>query len=253
MSRKRQKQTLDAVKKDTPQDALVGFLGVELRRRPVRRRGRSAADMFGNPRIYGVSLLCRGDGVFASEIDLGYNPGFYDGLPVVSPDGESTMYTLTLNLLVGPTFYIGQGGRIRPYGLFGGGLMRSSISEFTNFRSLMNTKNLFTWDWGVGIYVYPVRQIGFRGEFRRFQAVGTNNRDWDGARSRTGTTTASPSASRSRSSAVSRHAARRRRPRLDRLRPPAAPRRRQPADRAGRARGGDRPQRQRASPRCCGS
>ena len=39
----------------------------------------------------------------------------------------------------------------------------------------MDTKNLFTWDWGLGIYVYPVRQIGFRGEFRRFQAVGTND------------------------------------------------------------------------------
>jgi opacity protein-like surface antigen len=170
-----QKQTLDAVKRDTPQDALVGFLGVNYGGGLYGGGLYPTLDVFGNPRVYGVSLLYRGSGVFASEIDLGYNPSFYNGLPVVSPDGESSMYTLTLNMLVGPTFYIGQGGRIRPYGLFGGGLMRSSISEFRNLLSLVDTKNLFTWDWGVGVYVYPVRQIGIRGEFRRFQAVGTND------------------------------------------------------------------------------
>jgi hypothetical protein len=170
-----QKQTLDVIKKDTPQDAVVGFLGVNYGGGLYGGGIYPTMDVFGNPRVYGVSLLYRGSGVFASEIDLGYNPGFYDGLPVVSPDGSSNMYTLTLNMLIGPTFYIGQGGRIRPYGLFGGGLMRSSISEFTNLLSVTDTKNLFTWDWGLGIYIYPVRQIGFRGEFRRFQAVGTNN------------------------------------------------------------------------------
>jgi len=170
-----QKQTLDQVKKDTPQDAVVGFLGVNYGGGLYGGGIIPPVDVFGNPRVYGVSLLYRGDGLFASEIDLGYNPDFYNGLPVVSPDGDSSMYTLTLNLVVGPTFYIGQGGRIRPYGLFGGGLMRSSISEFRNLLSLVDTKNLFTWDWGLGIYLYPVRQIGFRGEFRRFQAVGTND------------------------------------------------------------------------------
>jgi opacity protein-like surface antigen len=169
-----QKQTLDAVKKDTPQDALVGFLGVNYGG-GLYGGGAYPTDMFGSPKTYGVSLLWRGSGLAASEIDLGYNPGFYDGLPVVSPDGSSNMYTLTWNFLIGPTFYIGQGVRIRPYGLFGAGLMRSSISEFTNLFNITNTKNLFTWDWGLGVYVYPVRQIGIRGDFRRFQAVGTNN------------------------------------------------------------------------------
>jgi hypothetical protein len=170
----RQKQTLDVIKKDTPQDAVVGYLGINYGG-GLYGGGVVPTDLFGSPRVYGVSLLYGGGGLFASEIDLGYNPGFYDGLPVVSPDGESNMYTLTLNMVLGPTFYIGQGGRIRPYGLFGGGLMRSSISEFRDFLSLVDTKNLFTWDWGVGIFVYPVRQIGFRGEFRRFQALGTTD------------------------------------------------------------------------------
>jgi opacity protein-like surface antigen len=170
-----QKQTLDAVKKDTPQDALIGFLGVNYGGGLYGGGVVPPVDFFGNPRVYGASLLFGGSGLFASEIDLGYNPSFYDGLPVVSPDGESNMYTLTLNMVLGPTFYIGQGVRIRPYGLFGGGLMRSSISEFRDPLSLVDSKNLFTWDWGLGVYFYPVRQIGFRGEFRRFQAVGTNN------------------------------------------------------------------------------
>jgi hypothetical protein len=170
------KQTLDAVKKDTPQDALVPFMGSNYGG-GLYGGGIFAADMFGSPRTYGVSLLWRGDGVAASEIDLGYNPGFYDGLPVVSPDGSSNMYTLTLNLLIGPTFYIGQSGRIRPYGLFGGGLMRSSISDFTSFGALTNTKNLFTWDWALGMYLYPTRPVGFRVEFRRFQALGGNDQE----------------------------------------------------------------------------
>jgi opacity protein-like surface antigen len=170
-----QKQTLDAIKKDTPQDALVGFLGVNYGGGLYGGGAYPTLDLFGKPRSYGVSLLYKGEGVFASEIDLGYNPGFYDGLSVVSPDGSSNMYTLTLNMVIGPTFYIGQGSRIRPYGLVGGGLMRSSISGFTSVSGLVDTKNLFAWDWGLGVYVYPVRQIGFRGEFRRFQAVGTNN------------------------------------------------------------------------------
>lgn len=168
------KQTKDVVKKDTPQNALVPFMGINYGG-GLYGGGIFPTDMFGSPKTYGVSLLWRGDGIAASEIDLGYNPGFYNGLPVVSPDGSSNMYTLTLNFLLGPTFYIGQGGRIRPYGVFGGGLMRSSISQFTNVLSVTNTKNLFTWDWGLGIYIYPVRQVGFRGDFRRFQAVGTNN------------------------------------------------------------------------------
>ena len=170
-----QKQTLADVKKDTPQEALVGFMGVNYGGGLYGGGAIPPINFFGNPKTYGMSLLYRGSGLFASEVDLGYNPGFYNGLPVVSPDGSSNMYTLTLNLVVGPTFYIGQGVRIRPYGLFGGGLMRSSISEFTNLLSVTNTKNLFTFDWGFGIYFYPIRQVGFRGELRRFQGVGTNN------------------------------------------------------------------------------
>jgi hypothetical protein len=170
-----QKQTLADVKKDTPQDALVGFLGVNYGGGLYGGGAVPPVNFFGNPRTYGTSLLYGGSGLFASEIDLGYNPGFYDGLPVVSPNGSSNMWTLTLNAVIGPTFYIGQGVRIRPYGLFGGGLMRSSISEFRDPLTLLDSKNLFTWDWALGVYFYPVRQIGIRGEFRRFQAVGTNN------------------------------------------------------------------------------
>jgi hypothetical protein len=170
-----QKQTLDVVKKDTPQDALVPFLGVNYGGGLYGGGANPPVDLSGHPHTYGVSLLYGGSGVAASEIDLGYNPGFYDGLPVVSPDGNSNMYTLTWNFLLGPTFYIGQHARIRPYGLFGGGLMRSSISQFADVGSYVNTKNLFAYDWAFGAYVYPARQIGFRGEFRRFQALGTSD------------------------------------------------------------------------------
>jgi hypothetical protein len=170
------KQPLETVKKDTPQDALVGYLGLNYGG-GLYGGGVYIPDLFGHPKVYGASLLVGGAGVAATEFDLGYNPSFYDGLPVVSPDGSSNMYTLTMNGVLGPTFYLSQRARIRPYGLLGGGLMRSSISQFTDLLSVVNTKNLFTWDWGLGCYIYAVRQVGIRIDYRRFQAVGANKNE----------------------------------------------------------------------------
>ncbi len=196
-----QKQTLDAIKKDTPQDALVGFLGVNYGGGLYGGGVYPTMDVFGNPRVYGASLLFRGSGVFASEIDLGYNPGFYDGLPVVSPDGSSNMYTLTLNMLVGPTFYIGQGGRIRPYGLFGGG--SDAVVDQPVHQPPQRDGHEEPVHAGTGgsasTSIRSARSDSAASSAASRRSARTTWA-WDGARSRTGTTTASRSASRSRSS-----------------------------------------------------
>jgi len=171
-----QRQTLDEIKRDTPQDALVGFIGINV-----------GGGLFGSvnleeglssrPRVYGASLLFWGRGILAGEVDFCYNPGFFDELDVVKPGASTNMFTATANLVLGPTFFIGQRARIRPYGLIGGGLMRSTVSDFVSLASFTGKQNLGVVDMAGGLYVYPIRRIGFRGEFRYFKGIGANESD----------------------------------------------------------------------------
>jgi hypothetical protein len=168
------KPTLDQLKHDTPQDAIIPFIGTN-----------TGGGLFGSenvteglstrPMTYGASILFWGPGVLAGEFDFGYSPKFYDGLDVVASDASTDNVTMTLNFFLGPTFYIGENQRIRPYGLIGGGLMRSSISEFTQHLSFSDKQNLGVWDIGGGVYYYPTRHIGVRGDLRMFRAVGADS------------------------------------------------------------------------------
>jgi hypothetical protein len=126
------------------------------------------------PRAYGASILFMGGGILAAEIDFTYNPNFFDGLDAVRPGAATDMYTATASLVLGPTFYIGQRARIRPYGLIGGGLMRSKISDFVSVSVFNSNQNLGVVDMAGGLYIYPIRRIGFRGEFRYFKGIGRN-------------------------------------------------------------------------------
>jgi len=85
------------------------------------------------------------------------------------------MLTATLNFVVGPTFFIGEKMRIRPYGLVGGGLMRSTIKEFAQYLSFNDTRNLGVVDIAGGVYFYPIRRLGVRGDFRYFKGIGAND------------------------------------------------------------------------------
>jgi len=168
-----QRQTLDEIKRDTPQDALVGFIGVNV-----------GGGLFGNdnilagldskPRAYGGSILFWGRGLLAGEVDFCYNPKFFDELDVVKPGASTNMFTATANFVLGPTFFIGQRARIRPYGLIGGGLMRSKVSDFVSLASFSDKQSLGVVDMAGGLYIYPIRRLGFRGEFRYFKGIGAN-------------------------------------------------------------------------------
>jgi len=171
-----QPKTLDEIKKETPQDALIPFIGIN--------GGGSlfgdlniTGDLSSKPLSYGASLLFWGPGLLAGELDFGYNPNFYEDLDVVSPGASTNMYTLTLNFVIGPTFFIGEKVRLRPYALVGGGLMRSQISDFilVNPLNVSDRQNQGVVDIAGGLYFYPIRRIGIRGDVRYFMGIGANS------------------------------------------------------------------------------
>ena len=169
-------KTLEQIKDETPQDALIPFFGVN-----------AGGSLFGDvnvseglgsmPLSYGASLLFWGPGLLAGELDFGYNPQFYESLDVVAPDASTNMFTLTLNFVIGPTFFMGESMRLRPYVLVGGGLMRSEISDFilVNPLSTSDRQNQGVVDIAGGLYFYPARRIGIRGDFRYFIGIGANS------------------------------------------------------------------------------
>jgi opacity protein-like surface antigen len=173
-----QNTTREDVERDTPQDAIIPFIGVN--------GGGSlfgdlnvTEDLSSSPKSYGASLLFWGPGLLAGELDFGYNPDFYEGLDIVAPTASSNMLTLTLNFVIGPTFFVGDNMRIRPYGLVGGGLMRSEISDFIAISPLSTSdrRNQGVVDIAGGVYFYPIKRIGIRGDVRYFMGIGSNDSD----------------------------------------------------------------------------
>jgi len=165
--------TSQQIKEDTPQDALVPFIGFNTGGGLFGDLN-VTGDLSAKPRAYGASLLFWGPGVLAGEADFGYSPKFFNGLDAAPLGSTSNLLTATLNFVVGPTFFIGQNMRVRPYGLIGGGLMRSTMSEFGQFLSFKDPRNLGVVDIAGGVYFYPIRRLGVRGDFRYFKGVGAN-------------------------------------------------------------------------------
>jgi hypothetical protein len=168
------KPDLETIKRNTPQDALVPYIGISAGG-ALFGSANVTGDLGSTPMAYGASLLFWGPGLIAGEFDFCYYPDFYKGLDAVSPAASTNNYTMTLNFVVGPTFYVGEHMRVRPYGLIGGGLMRSSINDFAEYITFNDTQNLGVVDVGGGLYFYPARRIGFRGDVRYFMGVGADS------------------------------------------------------------------------------
>jgi opacity protein-like surface antigen len=161
----------------TNQDAFVPFIGYNAGGALL-----DAISLAGSgtkkPRAYGASILFWGPGILAGELDFGYNPQFYENFTdVVASGSSSNLMTVTLNFVLGPTFFIGENMRVRPYALIGGGLMRSKIDEFIQHLSFSDTDNRGVIDIAGGVYFYPIKQIGVRGDVRFFRGVGANGSD----------------------------------------------------------------------------
>jgi hypothetical protein len=172
--------TQEPIEDRTPQDAIVPFVGFNFGG-GLFSNVNVLGDLKAKPRALGVSMLFWGPGILAGELDFGYNPNFYSDLnAVVAPGANTNMLTLTANFVIGPTIFIGENMRVRPYGLVGGGLMRSKIDEFIQHLSFKDKQNMGVVDFAGGVYFYPIKRIGIRTDLRYFKGVGANKNKAEG-------------------------------------------------------------------------
>jgi hypothetical protein len=116
---------------------------------------------------FGASLTWWGRGLFSAEVDFDYNNHFFG-----DDIGDNNLMSLTLGGIVGPWARAGS-GYVRPYFAFGGGLLRSSIDEFTSV-GWKTSKNLGLLEAGGGVLVLFTRNVGVRGDVRYRWGVGAN-------------------------------------------------------------------------------
>lgn len=113
---------------------------------------------------YGFNTGGMGGGIFGAELDFGYTPKFFGSSGVI--DGSGVM-TIMGSVIAGIPVGGQSGAGIRPYGVFGVGLIRRSV-EFIEIFDDVST-NDFGWNAGAGIMGFFNNTIGLRGEYRYFR------------------------------------------------------------------------------------
>jgi opacity protein-like surface antigen len=94
------------------------------------------------------------------EQEFAYAKNFFGSVP-----GQgSSVLTLMSNIMIAPKI-----GPVRPYGLFGVGLMKSRV-ELTAGDVLSFSNNNFAWDLGAGLMVFFGEHFGVRGDIRHFHS-----------------------------------------------------------------------------------
>jgi opacity protein-like surface antigen len=94
------------------------------------------------------------------EQEFAYAKNFFGSVP-----GQgSSVLTLMSNVMIAPKI-----GPVRPYGVFGVGLMKSKV-ELTAGDVLSFSNNNFAWDLGGGLMIFFGEHFGIRGEVRHFQS-----------------------------------------------------------------------------------
>jgi len=96
--------------------------------------------------------------VFGFEEEIGYSKNFFGD----TPNQNNSVLTLMSNLTAG--FPIGP---VRPYGLFGLGLVHPNLEFGTS--SLNVTHNALGYDLGAGVNVFFSRGFGIRGDIRHIK------------------------------------------------------------------------------------
>ena len=112
---------------------------------------------------WGPSITFMGGGVFGVEGDLGFSPDFYGK----TDTGGSNALTATGNLVIGIPFGGQYGFGIRPYGVVGAGLLKST-SDFGAGVAEIGENDL-TWSAGGGILMFFGTNAGIRFDLRYFR------------------------------------------------------------------------------------
>jgi opacity protein-like surface antigen len=125
-----------------------------------------------NRTVYGGSIGATGS-VIGFEFDFGYSPNFYEVEDDFGELGSSgSVSTLMGNLLIGLPL-----GRVRPYGTFGAGLIRSNLDVFDVFDDL--DRSDFGISYGGGVMAFLTNNVGIRGDLRYFRSLQDDDLDDD--------------------------------------------------------------------------
>jgi hypothetical protein len=111
---------------------------------------------------WGASLGWMGGGIFGFEGDFGYSPDFYGK----TNTGGSGAFTATGNLLLGVPFGGQKGFGVRPYGLVGAGVLKST----SDFAIPQIDDSSVTWSLGGGVMVFFGTHAGLRFDVRYFRS-----------------------------------------------------------------------------------
>lgn len=112
---------------------------------------------------WGASLAFMGAGIFGLEGDIGFSPDFYGK----TETGGSSALTATGNLILGIPFGGQRGFGIRPYGLVGAGVIKST-SDFGSGIAEIDENNV-TWSAGGGVLLFFGTRAGVRFDARYFR------------------------------------------------------------------------------------
>jgi opacity protein-like surface antigen len=117
---------------------------------------------------YGLNFGGMGSGVFGAEFDFGYTPRFFGSDSGIESSGVMTMMG---SLIIGIPIGGQSGAGIRPYGVFGVGLIRRRIEFRQVFDNI--SSNDFGYNFGFGVMGFFTDVFGLRGEYRYFRNSGT--------------------------------------------------------------------------------
>ncbi|MCC7007701.1 MAG: porin family protein [Acidobacteria bacterium] len=120
----------------------------------------------------GAALSFLGD-VAGLELEVGYTPDFFDESGDVALVAGSNVTTAMASVLIAPRI---ADGRVRPYGVVGGGLLRTRLDDNDLFDRV--TTNDSGVNVGFGVMALFSEHAGVRGDFRYFRSLqdppGTN-------------------------------------------------------------------------------
>lgn len=127
----------------------------------------------------GASLGWMGAGIAGFELDFGWSPNFFQDTRGEADFefGDSNVTTLMGNLVLGAPIGGQTGPGLRPYGVAGLGLMRSSISGGDFFNDL--TANDFGFNVGAGVHGFFNDNVGLRGDVRYLRSLEDTEPDSD--------------------------------------------------------------------------
>jgi hypothetical protein len=98
--------------------------------------------------------------LFGFEMDFGYTPSFFGNDAAL---GDNAMTTLMADVIVGPSFETRNRKGVRPYGVFGVGVMHPKVGAASD--------NKFGWNAAGGVMGFLSSHIGLRFDLRYFHSV----------------------------------------------------------------------------------